>query len=186
MKNCGTKTIETDRLLLRCFEVVDKNDMFNNWASDPEVTKFLTWPAHSNVELTGHLLEMWVKDYEKDDTYNWAIVLKKSGEVIGNISAVNVNNDIGKIHMGYCIGRNWWNKGIVSEALKSVTDFFFREVEANKVEARHDVNNPGSGKVMKKCGMKYEGTLRQFDRNNSGICDVACYGILRTEWKESI
>jgi ribosomal-protein-alanine N-acetyltransferase len=53
----------------------------------------------------------------------------------------------------------------------------------NRVEARHDLNNPHSGGVMKKCGMRYEGTLRRADRNNQGICDTAVYGMLKEEWK---
>ena len=115
--------------------------------------------------------------------YNWAIVLKESGEVIGDISSVGSNEDVGRVHIGYCLGRKWWNKGIMSEALNRVIQFFFEEVEVNRVDSRHDVNNPASGKVMKKCGMVYEGTLRQFDINNEGIGDTCYYGILKSEWK---
>ena len=53
MKHQGTKTIETPRLILRRFTLEDAPAMYRNWASDPEVTKFLTWPAHSSVEISG-------------------------------------------------------------------------------------------------------------------------------------
>ena len=88
---------------------------------------------------------------------------------------------INMIHIGYCIGRCWWNQGITSEALKAVIDFFFDKVEANRIESRHDVNNPHSGMVMKKCGMKYEGTLRSSDINNQGLNDSSWYAILRSD-----
>ena len=184
LKHCGTKTIETKRLILRRFIIEDAKDMYNNWASDDEVTKYLTWPTHGSVDISKMLVENWVNSYEKEDFYNWAIEIKETGEVIGNISSVGHNNDVGKIHIGYCIGRNWWKKGIVTEALKAVIDFFFKEVEAGRVEARHDIKNPASGIVMKKCGMIYEGTLRQFDINNQGIGDTAYYGILREDWQK--
>jgi ribosomal-protein-alanine N-acetyltransferase len=69
----------------------------------------------------------------------------------------------------------------MSEALKAVMDFFFDEVGANRIESRHDPNNPHSGMVMKKCGMKYEGTMRMADRNNQGICDACWYALLKLE-----
>ena len=94
---------------------------------------------------------------------------------------MDIDDEIGKLQIGYCIGRTWWHKGIMTEALNAVIDFFFDTVGANRVEARHDINNPNSGAVMRKCGMQYEGTLRQADRNNQGICDTAYYSILSTE-----
>ena len=68
-----------------------------------------------------------------------------------------------------------------AEALKAVMDYLFDEVGVNKVESRHDPRNPNSGAVMRKCGMKYEGTLRQSDWNNQGICDASYYGLLASE-----
>ena len=174
----GTQTIETRRLILRKFAAEDAEAMFRNWANDPEVTKYLTWPPHGNVDITKMLLENWVADYQKEDHYQWAIVLKENGpEPIGSMMAL-CNNDIASAHVGYCIGKNWWHKGIMTEALQAVTDFLFDSVGVNRAEARHDPNNPNSGKVMEKCGMRYEGTLRQADRNNQGICDCCYYAIL--------
>ena len=88
---------------------------------------------------------------------------------------------IGMAHIGYCIGKAWWHQGITAEALKTVMDFLFDEVGVNKIESRHDPRNPNSGAVMRKCGMQYEGTLRQSDWNNQGICDASYYGLLASE-----
>lgn len=181
MKHIGTQTIETERLTLRKFKAEDAAAMYKNWASDPEVTKFLTWPTHTSVEISEWVIGDWVKNYENDNYYQWAIVLKEIDEPIGGIAAVQLNEDVGMAHIGYCIGRNWWHQGITSEALKAVIDFFFDQVEANRIEARFDPRNPNSGKVMAKCGMKFEGTLRCSDKNNQGICDVSYYGILKSE-----
>ncbi len=182
MKNCGTQRIETDRLILRRYKIEDADAMYKNWASDSEVTKFLTWQPHPSVDVSRSIIEDWLKEYSDEKYYQWAIVLKDNGnEPIGGISVVHMNEDISMVHIGYCLGRAWWRRGIMSEALKAVTDFMFDTVEVNRVEARHDPRNPNSGKVMQKCGMKYEGTLRSADRNNQGICDACYYALLRSE-----
>lgn len=182
MKHCGTRQLETERLVLRRFVVEDAEAMYRNWASDPEVTKYLTWPTHANVDVTRAILKEWTATYASQNYYQWAIVLKENGACpIGSIAAVKLNDDVSIVQIGYCLGRLWWHRGIMSEALKAVIDFFFNEVGANRIEARYDPQNPHSGMVMQKCGMKYEGTSRSSDRNNQGICDACWYAILKSE-----
>lgn len=182
MKHLGTETILTERLILRRFTVEDDRAMYDNWASDPEVTKYLTWPAHSCVGVTRRILEDWVGHYGEKNFYQWAITEKELGDSpIGCIGVVSQREDLELAHIGYCLGRNWWHRGIMSEALQAVMDYLFDEVGMRRLESRHDPNNPNSGAVMRKCGMKYEGTLRQSDRNNQGICDVCWYGLLKSE-----
>lgn len=178
MKHLGTVTIETPRLILRRFTLEDAQAMYDNWASDPEVSKYLTWPAHRSVDVSRTVLEAWVADYEKENNYQWAIELKALGQPVGSISVVSHNDRARLVHIGYCMGKAWWHQGIMPEALKAVMDFFLQEVGVNRVESRHDPNNPNSGRVMQKCGMKYEGTFRQSDWNNQGICDASWYALL--------
>lgn len=180
----GTQTIETSRLILRRAIREDAEPMFRNWASDPEVTKYLTWPTYEKVETAYQILDLWASEYEKPNYYQWMIVLKELGEPIGSISVVRQNDRVEEAEIGYCIGSRWWHKGIMTEALTAVIEYLFTEVSMNRVAARHDPNNPHSGGVMRKCGMKYEGTHRACDRNNQGICDAAQYAILRSEWKK--
>ena len=90
MKHFGTITLETERLILRRFTIEDAESMFNNWASDDEVTKFLTWPTHRSIEDSKWFINYCLDNYAKLSFYNWAIVLKDSNELIGNISIVNV------------------------------------------------------------------------------------------------
>ena len=182
MQHLGTLPLITDRLILRQFRVEDAEAMYRNWASDPEVTKYLMWPPHSDPSVTEAILTDWVKKYEKPDHYQWAITVKESGsEPIGSIAVVEYEDSVAKMHIGYCIGKAWWHQGIMTEALGAVMNYLFDVVGANRLEARHDPRNPHSGAVMRKCGMKYEGTMRQSDRNNQGICDAAYYALLRSE-----
>ena len=182
MKHLGTRNIETERLLLRPFTREDAPAMYRNWASDPEVTKYLTWPAHSSVDISEMVLTDWTGHYVEENYYQWAIVLKELGEPIGSIAVVKVDEGAQWVEIGYCIGKNWWCRGYVSEALKALITFFFEEVGVGRIQARHDPRNVGSGAVMRKCGMTYEGTLRRAVHNNQGICDACIYSILREEY----
>ena len=156
--------------------------MYRNWASDPEVTQYLTWPAHSNLGVSQWVVNDWVSHYGEENFYQWAIVPQNLGEPIGSVAAVKVNETAQWVEIGYCIGKNWWRKGFVSEAMGAVIQFFFEEVGVGRVQATHDPRNPNSGAVMRKCGMTCEGTLRRSGRNNQGICDEVVYGILREEY----
>lgn len=181
LRHSGTRTIETRRLILRRFKVEDAQSMYDNWASDPEVTKYLTWQPHVSAEATAELLEDWEGSYEQGSYYNWAIVLKELGEPIGSISVVEQKDDLKKAHIGYCIGKKWWRQGIMTEALGAVIRYLFSE-GYQRIDSRHDPRNPHSGDVMKKCGMQYEGTLRNYDWNNQGYCDACFYSILAGEY----
>jgi len=176
--------METPRLILRRGVREDAEPMFHNWASDPEVTKYLTWSTYENVESAYTILDLWISEYGKLNFYQWMIELKELGQPIGSISVVRQNDRVEEAEIGYCIGSQWWHKGIMTEALTAVIEYLFTEVGMNRIAARHDPNNPHSGGVMRKCGMKYEGTNRACDRNNQGICDAAQYSILRSEWKK--
>ena len=182
MRHAGTRRLETKRLILRRFVMEDARAMFENWAADQEVTRYLTWPPHKSQEVTRSVLETWTSSYEDQRFYQWAIVLKEAGErPIGCISAVGLKEETSSVEIGYCLGRPWQHQGIMTEALGAVIDFFFQETGACRLEARHDPRNPSSGRVMQRCGMTYEGTMKGTDRNNQGICDASWYAVLRPE-----
>ena len=173
--------LETHRLILRQYRIEDAEDMFTNWASDPEVTRFLTWPVHAGVDITRMLLKDWISRYEDGGFFNWAIVLKDTGSVIGNIAVVRLDERIDEAEIGYCMSRALWGRGIMPEALRAVMDYLFDTVSVNRITADHDVNNPKSGRVMVKAGMKKEGILRSAGKNNQGICDICSYALLRSD-----
>ena len=183
MQHKGTEKLQTERLILQRFTIRDAAAMFRNWANDDQVTKYLMWPSHKSPEVSREVLEDWIFHYGEKDFYQWAITVKENGEEpIGSISVVSKDDSIEMVHIGYCIGKRWWHQGVTSEALKEVIRFFMEEVKVNRVETRHDPRNVNSGKVMKKCGMVYEGTRRQADRNNQGICDASGYAILAEDY----
>lgn len=178
----GTKKLETERLILRQFKIEDYVEMYNNWACEDMVTKFLTWQTHTNQDVTKSVLADWIPKYENKDFYNWAIELKEENRLIGNISVVSHREETLSAILGYCIGSKWWGKEIMPEAGKAVLKYLFEEVGFNRIAANHDKNNPKSGRVMQKIGMTYEGTLRSAGFCNQGIIDDVRYSILKSEW----
>lgn len=123
--------------------------MFSGWASDPEVTKYLTWDTHENIETTRFVLDMWVKEYEKPERINFAIVLKSENKLIGGIDVVGYEDGIPVI--GYNLSRKYWSRGYMTEACKCVLNYLFSQgYEKVRIDAMTE--NGGSNKVIEKCG----------------------------------
>ena len=181
MQKTGTRKIETGRLILRPFRPEDAEDMYANWASDPEVTRYLTWPVHGSVDVTRRLLNDWISRYGDGGFFQWAVEWKETGSVIGSIGVVRLEEAIGEAEIGYCLGRAFWGRGIMPEALRAVMDYLFDTAGVNRIMAGHDVKNPNSGRVMAKAGMKPEGIRRAGGKNNQCICDMACCALLRED-----
>ena len=178
----GTQTIHTERLILRKFTVEDAQAMFENWANDERVTRFLTWCPHESPEATKQLLELWCAAYENPNTYNW--VIEHEGTPIGNICVVRLSERCEYAELGYCMGYAYWNKGFMPEAAKAVIDYLFAEIGVNRVGISHAVKNPASGRVAQKCGLTFEGTKREFFKASTGeFLDISDYGIIRSEWE---
>lgn len=184
MNHIGTQTIETKRLILRKFEINDAEDMFNNWAKDPENVKYLTWNAHKNVNETKEMVSKWVMEYENQNYYRWGVVLKENSSVIGGIDVTSLMERIECCEIGYILSKKYWNNGFMTESLHAVLDFLFNKVGFHRIQIYHDVDNCASGRVIQKNGLKHEGILRKYIKNNSNQwVDVALYSILKHEFK---
>lgn len=183
IRHQGTVELHTPRLLLRRFTIGDAPDMFANWCNDDVVTRYMTWPAHADVEVTRGILANWLENYAKEDYYHWGIVLKGPiPRLIGSIGVTIQNMSAQWMEVGYCLGRPWWRQGIMAEAFAEVIRFLFEQVGVNRIQATHDTNNAHSGAVMRKCGLRLEGIMRQQGRNNQGIVDEAMYAILAEDY----
>ena len=185
LTHTGTQDIETERLLLRRFVMSDANEMFREWANYENVTKYLTWDKHESISETKTFLMNRVSDYERLDKYCWAVELKAEGILIGSISADIINENAKTADVGYCLGERFWNLGYASEALRAVIDYMIYDVNINRVEAYHSVNNPASGRVMQKAGMIHEGFCRQKYITGGGeYQDSDIYGLVKEDYEE--
>lgn len=173
----GTETIITKRLILRKFSLDDCEDMFI-WASNPEVTKYLSYNSHKTIKDSKDIISFWISKYENASTYNWAIQYK--GTVIGNIDVVEQNEN--SCHLGWQIDKPYWNMGIMTEAASAVLDYLFG-VGYKYISSAHDAKNIGSGRVMQKIGMKQYKIIPDFifDKDNR-IIEKVCYKISKKDW----
>lgn len=183
LNHVGTITLTTDRLILRRFTNDDVEAVYNNWASDCEISKYMKRQHHKSIEETKLKLYDWVNRYEHKNFYQWAITFKEKNEPIGviGLSVVNESDMCGDFN--YIISRKYSGLGVTSEALKEVLKLAFETVKFNRIESYHSVNNPASGKVMLKAGMIFEGLARQKYRSNGGFEDSYMYSILKEDFK---
>lgn len=182
LKHKGTVELTTPRLLLRRFRPGDEKQMFENWATDERVVKYLTWPMHESMEQTREIIRSWIGEYEKNDYYHW--VIQMGGVLVGAINLHNIIGHYGCAELGYNLGSRWWGQGIMTEAVEAVMDFFFRQLGGRRLVGRYDPDNIGSGRVMEKLGMQLEGVSRQsFLRRDGTFSDIAWRAILKEEWE---
>lgn len=153
------KTLKTKRLLLRPFTIDDASQMFNAWASDKEVTKYLTWEPHQSIAETKAIINIWISEYEKPERINFAIVLNDTNTLIGGIDVVGYIDDIPVI--GYCMAKDYWGKGIMTEACKEVINFLF-SLGHKKIRIDAATDNIGSNRVIQKCGGKLYRTFDEY------------------------
>ena len=199
MRHAGTHDIETPRLLLRRLAPADAPAMYRNWANDPAVTRFLRWEPHKDENETFALLTAWDELYQNPDYYQWCMGDKATGEVFGSMSfyddiagepgeaagwqARGFDISQGVWEPGYCIGRAWWGKGLMTEALQAAVDYWFTRTDSTWLACGHAVENPASGRVMQKAGFVYDhdATYHKFDGT-----PVSCrtYLLTRDAWQE--
>ncbi len=171
--------IETGRLSLRQAVQADAETIFESYAQDIEVARYMTWKPHDSVEDTREFLRRCEQVWASGMTFPWAICLKSSGDLIGMIE-VGINGQ--SAAMGYGIARPHWGHGYTTEAARAVIDWCLSQPPIYRVWAICDVDNPASARVMAKAGMEYEGVLKKFcvHPNISPIPrDVLCYAIVK-------
>lgn len=139
--------------------------------------------SHCDIDITKNIIDIWIKNYINLESYQWVIEIKEKRKIIGSISLINIDNILEKCEIGYCIGKEYWNQGIVTEAFKAIIKFAFKEIEFNRIGGQHVVGNQASGRVMEKCGLQYEGHHRDITKNNQDeFVDCKVYSILRDEY----
>ena len=178
MKAIGTKMLQTERLILRRFVESDAEAMFQNWASSAENLTYVTWDPHPNVDVTRNSIRNWVASYADPHYFKWAICLKEKPEqVIGDISIVEMDENDSSCEIGYILGKTYWGRGMMTEALKTVLDFCFTKAGFQKVKARYASLNPASGRVMEKAGMTYLKTIANGVERKDYVADLIYYQI---------
>ena len=154
-KNFCLPKIETKRFILRKFTKNDVNDLYE-YASDDEVTRFLSWDTYKSIDMASDYIEKILQKYSKNEIAPWGIEWKENSKLIGSIDFVQYDRKNFSAEIGYVLNKEYWNKGIMTEALKEIVKFGFDKMNLMRIEARLDSKNVASERVMQKNGLKYE------------------------------
>jgi ribosomal-protein-alanine N-acetyltransferase len=182
LNHCGSETIETKRLILRKFGYNDTDDMLKYWISDTDIQLMYSEPVYSTKEEVGELLKKYIDSYENKDYYRWALIHKEKNVCIGQIAFFLVDN---KNHFGeieYCVGKDFQGAGLATEAACALIDFGFEKVNFHRIQICHKEHNLASKGVIKKCGFKFEGGLRDFFFMGDTYVTRMYYSLLKDEW----
>jgi ribosomal-protein-alanine N-acetyltransferase len=152
-------TLETARLRLRPAVVEHAPIIFETWAQDPEVSRYVTWPPHRSVDETRGFLQYCAEGWEKNGPFNWAIVLRENGRVVGIIELRPQGH---RVEMGYVLARPYWGRGFMSETARALVGWSLDQTEVHRVWAVCDVENLASARVLEKAGMEREAMLRRW------------------------
>ena len=183
LTHIGTQEIETERLLLRRFTQEDAAAVWANWAGDEAVQSRYREPVYATLEEAQGLLAKYIAWYDESEAYyRWAVIEKKSGECIGQAAYFHIDskNHCGEIE--YCIGQAFQRKGYCTEAVRAIMGFGFEKVNMHKVQITHMAGNGASRGVILKCGLAYEGTLRDYFRDDGAYTDRLYYSMLEGDW----
>lgn len=162
-----TPRLETERLLLRPFEIEDVQNVFEGWETDPDVARYMYWESHNDINKTIEWLNYEINKIDAPDWYRWAIVLKETGELIGT-GVIHFDDSYSKYGIGYNLGKKYWGKGYTTEAMKEILTFVKENLEISEIIGCHANENPASGKVLEKLGFQYNKDIPY--ECGSGIC----------------
>ena len=151
--------IETKRLVLRKLCLEGAQAIFDGWAQDQEVTRYLTWRPHERIEQTQEFVDGCIRAWEGETRFPYMITLKDDGQVIG---IIDPRVEGPKAGIGYGAARAHWGKGYVPEATRAIIDWSFQQPSIYRVYATTDVENVASRRVLEKVGMQCEGILRKY------------------------
>ena len=174
----------TDRLTLRKMMVIDAQDMYE-YACRSDVTKYLTWNTHPDRAYTKEYLQYLGNRYAAGMFYDWAIVYEPDCNMVGSCGFTAFNCPSDSAEVGYVLNPDYWGKGIASEALGRVLRFGFEDLRLHRIEAKFMMGNDASRHVMERCGMTFEGYLREAMLVNGSYVTVGVCSILADEWRRT-
>ena len=176
------RSLETERLILRAIRREDTQTIFENWANDPEVTRYMQWCPHESVDVTHRIMDAWLEDYKNDDCFRYGIERRSDHELMGMIDVVRIDDGVPVI--GYCSGKRYWGNGYMTEALNAVLrELFSAGYEAVTISAVKE--NIGSNRVIQKAGLHLVGTEEgPLSASKPVIVTVNNYRLEKADWLE--
>ena len=156
--------------------------MLKYWISDEKIQSLYSEPIYTTKEAVKELLDKYIGSYEREDYYRWAIIEKDSMECIGQIAYFLVDNKNHFAEIEYCIGSDFQRQGLATEATKAVIAYGFEKMNLHRVQICTKTINAPSKRVIEKCGLTYEGTLRDYFYMDGEYVGRLYYSMLKNEW----
>jgi ribosomal-protein-alanine N-acetyltransferase len=180
------KVIKTERLLLRDLTPSDQQAV-HQYASDPEVVRFMDWGPNTEAETDQFIRRSILTQKENPRrNFTFAIVLKNKEKLIGSCGIHVSNPENREGWLGYCLNRNFWGNGYATETARKLVDFGFAKLDLHRLFATCDPENSASAHVLEKSGMKREGHLREHKFSKGKWRDSCIYAILEQNWKRAL
>lgn len=176
--------LECDRVILRKMDRSFADDMFE-YASNPAVTKYLTWDVHPNRRFSYNYLGYVNSRYRTGEFFDWAITMRDSGKMIGTCGFTRFNFSSYSAEIVFVLNPKYWGYSIAPEASRRVIRFGFDTLELHRIEARYMENNIQSRRVMEKSGMTFEGIYRDMMLVRGQFVSVGVCSILRSEFNRN-
>ena len=173
-------TLETERLILRKITMEDSADI-HRYASNPDVSKYVFWEAHNSLGATEDYIGFILDLYANGKLAPWGIQNKEDGKLIGTVDFVNWQPQHRTAEIGYALSKEYWGRGMATEATKELIKFGFNSMDLVRIQAKCLVENAGSERVMEKAGMAFEGILRKFIFIKGSHYDVKMYSIIKED-----
>lgn len=174
--------LETERVTLRKLHPNDRDDMYA-WASDPEVAQYVTWYAHPSPKATASFIDIICERYKHAKIAPWALVHRQNNSMIGLNGFCAWDTHHHKATLAYVLSKPYWGQGYTTETTRAIIQFGFENMALNRIDARCRIENIGSARVMEKCGLTYEGTLREVAFVKNEFIDLKLYAITKTDWQ---
>ena len=176
--------LQGERIKLRAPAIQDAGD-FYSFARDKENCRYVLWDAHRSVSDSKDVLRGIIRRNKRGDPATFAIALKADNRFIGTIGFQGINIENRSCEVGYSIARRLWGMGLATEALHILLPFAFEKLDLNRIEAKHDVLNPASGRVLIHLGFHEEGTARASLLLKGRMADMVNYALLKKDWENS-
>ena len=173
--------LKSDRLNLRKLTIKDAEDIFEFTSLD-ETSKGLSWYPHGNIETTKEFIRSILDKYENNVVSQWAIELIEEKKVIGIVGFISYFEEHHKGEIAYVLSPLYQGKGYMTESLQMILKFGMNEMKLNRIEAKCEIDNFASDKVMQKLGMRFEGCLYDYLYRKGKARSYKFYSVLKKNW----
>lgn len=175
--------IKGNRINLRKLKQSDAKSIYKH-VNDLEIIRYTLMPWPYKKKDAESFIPYTHSQMKKKEAYELGIEWKETGEVIGMIGLMKIDLENKKAEIGYWLGKEYWRKGIMSEAGAMMLRFGFKELKLHRVYAKIFHPNKPSAKFLESLGFQYEGRLRQSIKRRGKWMDDLVYGLLEGEFNK--